>query len=142
MSLKDSYHISFLLLFLICGCNISDSERCGDSDKFYYNKDSKKCLLNETTDDGGTPDSGDDDLPTGMGEPCKEDSECEAFEANGCAVNDLRPDDGYCTIKNCTPGECPHTYQCCDCSIANMGVACSRDADAELAQQYLGCTCG
>lgn len=140
MSPKDNYHISFLLLFLICGCNIADSDRCGDSDKFYYDKVPQKCLLRETTDDGGTADSGDDDFPTGLGEICHEPSDCEDFEANWCAISEFKPD-GFCTIQNCIPEDCPEAYRCCDCTVAGRGIVCTREADAVGAEQYLGCTC-
>ena len=52
---------------------------------------------------------------TGLGEPCQEPVDCEAFEADYCAM-DPTVGEGACTVSNCTIGpddDCPGATKCC-----------------------------
>ena len=131
-----------LAILFIVGCDIPASERCGEGDKFEWNPESRKCKLRDTdTSDGGTGDSGTDgDLPSGLGEPCTKQEECEGFEANHCNARDVRPN-GYCSIKDCQPGECPAEYQCCDCTVPGFGISCVSEIDVSAAENIMSCVC-
>ncbi len=90
--------------------------------------------------DADAGDAGD----TGIGTECSSDEDCADLEADLCAQDPSDPDAaGYCTIENCSPGECPASYQCCDCQgVAEIdSVFCATSEDAEMLESYTGCSC-
>ncbi len=121
----------FLLLPIIASCAPSDGERCGKG--FYY--ESGNCFLEAEPDDepgtdvgidsgpddgGGSEDTDNEVMPTGLGEICKSTMDCKdnGYEADYCLQDPAAgPDgDGFCTVKNCTvnPESCATGYRCCD----------------------------
>ncbi len=142
----------FLLLMAMftAGCLGSD-EICPDG--YEYNRHLGVCV-GVATDDGGSSnpagDAGsggfDGGGPNGMGEPCVDDSDCETYEADTCALNPMIPGEGYCTVVDCTPGQCAPGFQCCDCTGSDMVPAetvvklCLKDAEAEMSS-FVGCGC-
>jgi hypothetical protein len=128
---------------LICtACAMDDSDRC--SGDLLWNRETLTCVA--APEDAGT-DSDHSNDPTdaglsdgsttgteGLNEPCHGNQDCASFDEDYCVINPLQPDqEGYCTITDCTKGNCPDGYQCCDCTNqAGYPIACFKDADAAL----------
>ncbi len=88
-------------------------------------------------------DGGDDGIPSGLGEICTTDDDCESYESDYCAI-DPTTGSGICTTLDCAPGECPEGYQCCDCTESSLlppKVVCIPDDQAALAGSVANCTC-
>jgi len=116
-----------LLVFLgLSACDPTDDERCGDGNKYVFDKDHCNKLEDEspdiTPDDPEPADAGASDgavvadLPTGMGEICTTDADCAGYDADFCPFNP-ETGEGSCTIKDCigdNDGICPPEWRCCD----------------------------
>lgn len=111
------------------GCTMSDSERC-DEGQIY--KDGECVEPDTDSETAGGTDSGDPDgggeLPSGMGETCGSDADCQGFEADYCLI-EYGEEEGVCTVKNCSiaPDDCPGGYGCCDFSIDGVPNFCATD---------------
>ncbi len=115
-----------LVTMLIVSCSLPDNKRCNGG--FYWDKEEKTCWKADDEEDTGPEDTGDPEdagneandtdegaaLPTGLGEVCEGDKDCEDLEADFCTNSPVEPI-GYCTVKDCTaaPDNCPSGYQCC-----------------------------
>jgi hypothetical protein len=146
-----------IMICLVCvfGCELSESDRCKGG--LVWDEAVKLCRV-QVVDSGDEPGTGDTSVPdagpdagedTGedtsddaatFGTPCTGNEECLG-EINFCLTNPLAPGDpGICTIENCTAGDCPEAYRCCDCSIWGAAVACMPEENASTAAAS-GCTC-
>jgi hypothetical protein len=121
-------------------------EECVDSDTHTdcpHSGDADTDTDADTDADAGG-DSGTDtetDVGSGLGTVCGSSTDCAAFEANFCAISPLAPSDpGYCTFENCSAGECPTPYLCCDLSGLGYGIACLNEEDTATATGF-GATC-
>ena len=106
-------------------CDPTDDERCGEGSEYTFDKD--HCDKNEDEsntpvpdpqpDDAGASDGAvADDMPTGLGEPCTSNADCEGFDADFCPF-DPTTGEGSCTLSECTlkaDTVCPTDWQCCD----------------------------
>lgn len=144
MSQRHIVALFFVTLVVpFVSCTMTDEDRCPKN--FKYDPDVSACRLledledtdvdtdqdtDEDTDDGGIGDASTDDEVTGMGEECfKNGHECDSYDANHCLYDIREPGKpGFCTIKNCTQGDCPDGYQCCNIIIS---VACMPDDGIE-----------
>ena len=154
--------VGVLVLVLAVSCSIDDEDRCVDGQ--HWDPDALVCKLcdtdqtwdpeaHECVSAGGDSDAdadadadggadGGDGPPTGLGEPCDSDEDCEGYEASLCAINPLTEEGQYCTLENCEPADCPDGWQCCDCMAVSAleSVACAKDEDVS-ALTFGGCTC-
>lgn len=161
---------TFWLVVLVLpggSCSIDDEDRC--SGDLIWNSDYLACQCPERTqwvgqgnecekksDDlasdkgangSGISDSGiESDADTGeekelgLAEPCQDDDDCANYKANMCLPSPA----GYCTFECENPDDCKDGFQCCDCTQSELvppGTACTKDADATLAETVGGCTC-
>ncbi len=144
-----------ILVAALLGCTMADEDRCPPGTE--YVTSGKYCRDIDTGGDGDTDtdsdadaDAGDaadgsatDGPPSGMGETCMVDDDCEGYEADYCGIDPLSGS-GICTVLDCNPGECPDGYQCCDCTQSTLvpqEVACIPDDLAGLAATAANCTC-
>lgn len=157
-----------ILLMLFFGCSIADEDRCGDG--LWWDESVQACRPVDTdtsagsdtgtANDGGPGDSdggdggadsafgGDTATPaateTGptFGDECTTDADCTGAKvASFCQLNPLTPGEpGFCTLRDCVPGDCPDGYQCCDCSHLNNVISCVPDEGAAQAEAYT-CVC-
>lgn len=137
------------VIMMAAGCGLPDEDRCPGG--YTYNPDKLACEKNETGDSqAGSDNASDtatdsigDDTPTGIGQECADNDDCADFEADVCAVNPMTKV-GYCTIVDCSPGECPSGYQCCTCAGEDKTRdICLTDTQAGLATQVGTCSsCG
>ncbi len=108
---------------IICAsCDPAMDDRCGDD--YVLNVDHCNPKVTESTTPPPSADSGmdggnaaitDAGMPTGMGDPCADQADCEGFEASFCAM-DPRVSEGNCTLENCSIGaadQCPREWKCC-----------------------------
>jgi hypothetical protein len=149
-------------VFLATACTMSEDERCPKG--YQYISEIKVCCLEEddkgneiiwdgkkcapvVPEDTNPPETDSAELPEGLGVSCTQSGdspECQGKEADFCALNPLSPADAYCTTVDCTPGNCPSGYQCCNCDQATLipkEHACLKDADAATTVEYKQCTC-
>ncbi len=117
--------MKLLVLFLViialgltsASCVPGKDDRCGDD--YVLNVDhcdpkTTESLTPLPPADSGVGDSG-SEMPSGMGEICTDQAECEAFEASFCAM-DPTAAEGICTIGDCAVGandNCPSGWKCC-----------------------------
>lgn len=137
------YAMAIGTLFQV-SCSIDDY--CG---KGYKYKD-HSCIKLSKGKDASTPvkdasaekEGGDTDaeaaVPTGLGEPCKEQTQCAQYEASYCVVN-MATQEGICTIQNCTDN-CPGDFVCCKLPASYGGSVCIEAAASEQLSQ-LGIEC-
>ncbi|MDJ0761621.1 MAG: hypothetical protein QNJ97_01425 [Myxococcota bacterium] len=97
-------------------------------------------------DDDGGAECDDVPLPAGIGEPCLSDRDCPCYGANFCLKYFLDPEqEGICTIKDCTFGNCPVGFVCCDCSNSQQllpqfrVIACVLEQGAEELMSICSC---
>jgi hypothetical protein len=149
--MKTACRLVLLCAILAPACEISDADRCPDG--YVYDAERRFCVV-DPGGDGDTDADSDADSdadtdpdggpPSGLGEACASQEECEGYDADYCAINPMTSV-GYCTIQDCEMGACPDGYQCCDCTSSGVlppGVACLTDSDATQASSVLGgCTC-
>ncbi len=106
--------------FVCSSCEAFLDDRCGDDYVLVHDH-----CVPETTgspEDVPIPDSGVGyggeggvELPTGMGNHCLEQVDCEGFEADFCA-KDPASEEGNCTFQDCQIGpdeDCPSQWKCC-----------------------------
>ncbi|MCP4601770.1 MAG: hypothetical protein GY847_14845 [Proteobacteria bacterium] len=143
-------------------CSIDDSDRCPSG--YTWAEDYLSCIEVPTdtedtagldtesetsTDlDAGPFDGGiDTDEPDiGYGTECFDDSHCASFTADFCNTSPIAPNDpGYCTTRDCSPGDCPDGYQCCDCRDtifqAKKTVCLNDEQAAQVSVAPANCTC-
>jgi len=150
--------ILLLLVWFTIGCTMKSGDRCPE--EMHYDPEARVCELCDTdqvwddvnyvcVDTGGDADSdadgdggADGGPPTGLGEPCDTDADCEGYEASMCAINPLTDEGQYCTLEDCVPADCPDGWQCCDCLAVSAleSLACAMEADVS-ALEFGGCTC-
>lgn len=137
--------IAISVAVVLLQCSVSDDERCPAG--FTYRPESMSCHKNESDtsleNDGSPDDSLDGGNIQGMGISCVDSKECEAFTADYCAVNPLSKQ-GFCTLKNCEPGDCPGGYTCCDCTMSplvDQEEACIADEFVADLQALAKCVC-
>lgn len=154
--------LTWAALLVLCSCSMDDEDRCPEG--FYYHSKTRTCLEdtgeskdNKSASDGEYDSSIDgnrvdqdataeDTRPSGLGKSCTTMEDCTPYEEDYCSYNDMAGA-GYCTIANCSFGECPAGYQCCDCSNATISlggeidIMCINDEQASLAESVASCTC-
>lgn len=130
-----------LLGTLALGCLPEGEERC--QGKYVWNSLSRSCDLKEKDDesqdtpavenDAEVSGDGETELPSGLGEECKDNSECAAYKANQCTANDFVPV-GYCTVGNCTEAAnpCPSGYTCCAFTDPAMAEPCLENDEFDM----------
>jgi hypothetical protein len=150
-------HLVIVAIFMfLLSCTIADEDRCESG--YTWDSKVKSCRKNPDTDvetdsatntdldsgaatDDGGPGTDQDTGPAGLGEVCTKDgNECAGYDiANYCAYDPTNPTaSGICTIQNCSPGDCPAQYQCCNCM--DIVITCVPPDGVESAIQK-GCTC-
>ncbi|MCP4603782.1 MAG: hypothetical protein GY847_25240 [Proteobacteria bacterium] len=112
---------------------IDESDACDDGWVLTEGK-CQKAPADTDEEDGdeavGEEEAG-EDSSDGLGEACKEESDCTG-DADYCAINPMAgPDSGYCTHKDCTedPDSCPQGYRCLDMSMLLGHKICLTDED-------------
>ncbi len=112
----------FIVGAAVLACNITDDERCGND--FYYDENTESCMKNihddtaaddgiDTSEDAGA-DASRSAVPSGLGEYCRSDKDCEKYDTTYCAKSPFS-EFSFCTITPCTtvPNSCPPNWTCC-----------------------------
>ena len=76
---------------------------------------------------------------SGVSEPCKEDEQCEEYDADFCLV-DPATNQGGCVLTGCDSFTCPCEFACCDCSVFGYPIFCAPDEAVPELESY-SCQC-
>jgi hypothetical protein len=116
---------AILVVALALGCLPEDKERChGD---YVWNAKLLMCDLKKSAKkqdaaeeippaeetDAEVSEGGENELPSGLGKECTDESQCAKYQEKACTANSYIPT-GYCTLR-CSKSatKCPTGYSCC-----------------------------
>lgn len=144
--------IGLVLVLIVCGisCNVPLDKKCVKG--YLYDHDLHVCLPDgddEETDtdtdkeDGGVVDVDGGCLEpgsfSGVNESCKEQFQCEDYDADFCLVDPLSGEGG-CVLTGCDKSACPCGYSCCDCSSIGLPIFCVPEEVVTEMESYT-CQC-